>query len=341
MAASALCARAAERWAAMRDARQGAWLSQVATTCCASCILLLACQISWARIAPCAPRIPTDLPAYVERTTVIALARVSSSLPNDEYSETVTLKIEKVFKGDLRRHITLRYTHGRATCRDLLPRGARFYLFLSHEGIVHLPSAVSFITLDEAPPEFEAQLGRGRRPRSGPDPTPFPLAPPDVPRERVTRTERDIVEESWTVALQEIRDWTVPRFYVRLSGVVVFFDPDYVRAVAPGWGDADLLNGVMRALPLTEPTDLYRYTLMGRYPRGTNDRLERFVETSLLSGRAALFDPLRRRSAREIKVVRTSLGTQSVQLPGGSVILQERVTYLAPPAASILEAVPR
>ena len=120
----------------------------------------------------------------------------------------------------------------------------------------------------------------------------------------------------------EVRNWAIPRFYVRFPAAFVFFEPENVSKEAGSWGDSDLTKGIRNALPLKQPTDLYSYTLMGRYPRGKNDKLEEFVIRSLLSGSASVFDTARGKYVKEIEVSRDTLGRQKFLTEGGAVFLQ-------------------
>lgn len=114
------------------------------------------------------------------------------------------------------------------------------------------------------------------------------------------------VSGSWPIRLWPVGHWAIPRFYVRYPNGFVFFEPADVEAVAREWGDPDFMGGVLGVLPLSEPHDLYRFTLMGRPPRAASPQVERFVSNSLLAGRAVVL--ARSGYLESINVTRTLSG---------------------------------
>jgi hypothetical protein len=267
-----------------------------------------------ARTLPCPDRVVAATQMY-EKSQVVARARVRSPQYEDG-RDTVRIQVEQVFKGSVPSRVIIRYPSD--DCYGRLPIGESIYLVIRHRGNVHLPQSVFFVRNAEASREWLRLLGPPQVPRSGPNPSPAALAPREVPRDQVTRAEGEVVEESWYVATAELGNWAIPRFYIRLQRAFLLFEPEYVREQAAGWSDPDLVRGVLQAIPLKEPTDLYRYTLMFRTPSGRSRELEQLAIDALIAGRVIVFpaagDP------KHIRVTRDSLGNQRFSMNGVEIL---------------------
>jgi hypothetical protein len=132
-------------------------------------------------------------------------------------------------------------------------------------------------------------------------------------------------QERDTLRLAKIVNWAVPRYYVRYPNAFVLFDAEDVRTAASYWRDDDLARGIRADLPLKAPTDLYKYTLVGRVPRGASNQIEQFTLDALLAGKAAVFAPTKGGYLERIRVTRTS-GEWVFSHLDGTELLREEVS---------------
>lgn len=290
--------------------------------------ILVACLLRPTQADACSEsptaRILHDTGAYAQKARIVARAHVVA-LRSEQPSEleTAEFAVLRAYKGAPNRDLLVRYRFDWCVGRPPLGQEVYLFVFNASDG---LAASLNFIPADRVPKDFDARLGSAQAPQRGRSNLPSMrrrLAPVSVPDENITRIEGGIVEERWSVRLKPVRNWAIPRFYVRLPEAFVFFEPDHVRAVAERWGDADLQRGVLGALPLKVPTDLYQFALMGRVPRPADGTLQRFTLDALLSGNAIVLANSGG-YLDEIRITRTSRREQIFETPAGLEILRTR-----------------
>lgn len=265
-----------------------------------------------------------DTRAYAQSAAIVARAQVSAlRIEDTEGIEAAEFRVERVYRGSAPRTLQVRYRNEECVRRPPLGQDIYLFVFATDAQV----SRLNFIYVEGVPGDFEANLGASWAPLAGRNnlpPRAHPrLAPANVPSTAITRIEAGVTEERWSVQLLPVRHWAIARFYIRLPNAFVFFEPEYVTAAAHSWGDPDLQSGVLSALPLKAPTDLYQFALMGRMPRPADATLDRFLSDALISGKAIVL-AISGGYLDAIRITRTSQREQLFASPTGFEILRTR-----------------